>query len=80
MTAAQLAAGQRDRPGQSRAVQVSRPSPACPPPPSPTERLRSLARRVRRLSLAGRLGTEDSYIERDAVARALLSLARELEA
>jgi hypothetical protein len=46
---------------------------------TPADTLRQLATRVRRLSLAGRLGTEASYIERDDVTRQLVRLAADLE-
>lgn len=55
-------------------VEASRRHPAQ----HPADRLRVLAARVRRLSLVGRLGTEESYVERDDVARELVRLAREL--
>ncbi len=57
-----------------RLVQIDR-----RPLETPAARLRALAGRVRRLSIAGRLGTEESFVERDDVARELMALARELE-
>ena len=50
-----------------------------PAEPRPAERLRELARKVRRLSLVGRLDIEASFVERDELARALVRLAAELE-
>lgn len=54
-------------------------TPRRPPEPSPPERLRQLAQRVRRLSLVGRLDVEASFVERESVAAELRRLARELE-
>ncbi len=47
--------------------------------PSPAVRLHELARRVRRLGLCGRLGTEAAFAERDEVERELRLLAKELD-
>jgi hypothetical protein len=48
-------------------------------PPSAAEQLRTLARRVRRLGLAGRFDPEAAFIERDELAHGLHRLAAELE-
>lgn len=50
------------------------------PEPTPAERLRVLAVRVRRLAVAGRTDPESIVTEKHAVAAALARLARELEA
>jgi hypothetical protein len=47
--------------------------------PSPAERLRDLARRVRRMGLNGRLDPEAAYIERDEIANDLTSVAQVLQ-
>jgi hypothetical protein len=47
--------------------------------PSPPQRLRELAQRVRRLSIVGRLDIEASYVERESVVIELRRLAREME-
>jgi hypothetical protein len=59
-------------------------APRRPPEPSPPQRLRELARKVRRLSIVGRYDVERSYVERsyverDELARALVRIAAELE-
>lgn len=46
---------------------------------SAVERLRNLARRVRRMGLAGRFDPEAAFIERDELAHGLFALAAELE-
>lgn len=50
------------------------------PEPSPSERLRALAARTRKLAVAGRTDPEAVTIEKMTIAAALLRLARELEA
>lgn len=50
------------------------------PAPTPAERLRKLAARVRRLAVAGRTDPEAVLIAKHDIARALARLARELEA
>lgn len=47
--------------------------------PRPADQLRTLAARVRKLSIVGRLDVERSFIERDDVARELVRLAQVLD-
>ncbi len=75
-------AGCATRPESSGGHLPTTPLPALirrQPEPSPPQRLRELARKVRRLSLSGRLDVEASFVERDELARALVRIAAELE-
>jgi hypothetical protein len=49
------------------------------PEPSPPQRLRDLAHRVRRLGVCGRVTPETVLVEKETVAAELRRLARELE-
>lgn len=57
---------------------ATRPHSADPPPP-PHVRLRDLARRLERLSIAGRLDPERLLIEKSTLVQQLRRLAKELE-
>jgi hypothetical protein len=54
-------------------------TPRPPPAPTPPQRLRELAYRVRRLGICGRTTPELTLLEKEQVAFELMRLARTLE-